>query len=323
MCWFEQALASSGFHFQFNDHLGYIHSCPTNCGTGMRASVHVKLPLLSKTPEFKELCSRLRLQARGEHGEHSDDSSGVYDISNKERLGKTEVELVQTMIDGVRTLIEKETELRGGAKYVAMCGRVCASACLRVSDRAGLCRGSPVAGMPVFPPGTKSLLSKYLTPEVWAACKDRVTPGGITFDVSVDVWGASVWMLTAVGCVCVCFAQNAIRSGVENVDSGVGVYAGDEDVYTVFAPLLDRVIEDYHRFPPVSVWCVEVTMCSQCLNVCLPLCCVLARVLYCSIRAACTCRTWTSRSCTARWTRRASLSSRRASAWVVTSAGSG
>ena len=49
--------------------------------------------------------------ARGEHGEHSDDSSGVYDISNKERLGKTEVQLVQTMIDGVRTLIEKEQEL--------------------------------------------------------------------------------------------------------------------------------------------------------------------------------------------------------------------
>jgi creatine kinase len=99
----------------YNDHLGYVHSCPTNCGTGMRASVHVKLPLLSKTPEFGPLCDSLRLQARGEHGEHSDDSSGVFDISNKERLGKTEVQLVQTMIDGVKTLIEREASLRAAA----------------------------------------------------------------------------------------------------------------------------------------------------------------------------------------------------------------
>jgi protein-arginine kinase len=52
-------------------------------------------------------------QPRGADGEHSDDSSGVFDISNKERLGKTEAELVQTMIDGVRELIERERELEG------------------------------------------------------------------------------------------------------------------------------------------------------------------------------------------------------------------
>ena len=45
--------------------------------------------------------------------------------------------------------------------------------------------------------------------------------------------------------------QDVIRSGVENLDSGIGVYAGDEDVYTVFAPLMDKIIEDYHRFPKV------------------------------------------------------------------------
>ncbi len=50
--------------------------------------------------------------------------------------------------------------------------------------------------------------------------------------------------------------QDAIRSGVDNFDSGIGVYAGDEEVYTVFAPLLDRVIETYHRHPPVSVLCI-------------------------------------------------------------------
>ena len=112
-CIWGQALVGGGYTFMYNDHLGYVHGCPTNCGTGMRASVHVRLPLVSSTPGFKAMCEALRVQARGEHGEHSDDSSGVFDISNKERLGKSEVQLVQTMIDGVRALIEEEVRLQG------------------------------------------------------------------------------------------------------------------------------------------------------------------------------------------------------------------
>jgi hypothetical protein len=53
--------------------------------------------------------------------------------------------------------------------------------------------------------------------------------------------------------VAVDVVQQVIASGVENLDSGIGVYAGDEDVYTVFGLLMDRVIEDYHRFPPNGV----------------------------------------------------------------------
>ena len=54
-----QALASLGYRFMYNEHLGYIHSCPTNCGTGLRASVHVKLPLLGRTGELKLLCEQV------------------------------------------------------------------------------------------------------------------------------------------------------------------------------------------------------------------------------------------------------------------------
>lgn len=97
--------------FMFNDHLGYIHSCPTNLGTGMRASVHVKLPKLSKKPDFKKICEGLNLQPRGIHGEHSETDDGTYDISNKHRIGHTEVELVQTMIDGVQKLVQMEKEM--------------------------------------------------------------------------------------------------------------------------------------------------------------------------------------------------------------------
>lgn len=108
----EDVLAEGGKKYQFNDHHGFIHSCPSNLGTGMRASVHIKLPKLSANQDaFYKRCADLKLQPRGVHGEHSETKDGTYDISNKHRIGYTEVELVQTMIDGVAQLIKEEAAL--------------------------------------------------------------------------------------------------------------------------------------------------------------------------------------------------------------------
>jgi len=97
--------------FARNDHLGYITSCPTNLGTAMRASVHVKIPFVSKQDNFKEFCAGKHLSVRGIHGEHSESAGGIYDISNKRRLGISELECVQNMYDGVAALIEWEKKL--------------------------------------------------------------------------------------------------------------------------------------------------------------------------------------------------------------------
>lgn len=94
--------------FAYDEHLGYLSSCPTNLGTALRASFHIALPELSKRPDFKELCTSLGLQARGVHGEHSDSEGGIYDISNRRRLGVTEVESVQILYDGTKKLLELE-----------------------------------------------------------------------------------------------------------------------------------------------------------------------------------------------------------------------
>lgn len=51
--------------FMWNEHLGYILTCPSNLGTGLRGGVHVKLPKLSTHPKFEEILTRLRLQKRG------------------------------------------------------------------------------------------------------------------------------------------------------------------------------------------------------------------------------------------------------------------
>ncbi len=98
--------------FSYNSHLGYITSCPTNLGTAMRASVHIALPKLAKDMEaFKTITDKHHLQIRGIHGEHSESEGGIYDISNRRRLGITEVEAVQDMYNGVLALIEAEKRL--------------------------------------------------------------------------------------------------------------------------------------------------------------------------------------------------------------------
>lgn len=98
--------------FAHDDHLGYITSCPTNLGTGLRASVHIKLPKLgNKKEEFEAIAAKYHVQIRGAHGEHSETDDHVYDISNLRRLGRSEVALVQDMYDGVKAMIRREKEL--------------------------------------------------------------------------------------------------------------------------------------------------------------------------------------------------------------------
>lgn len=49
----------------WNEHLGFVLTCPSNLGTGLRAGVHVKLPKLSGDSRFKDILLKLRLQKRG------------------------------------------------------------------------------------------------------------------------------------------------------------------------------------------------------------------------------------------------------------------
>merc|ERR1712063_6643 len=95
---------------------GNILSCPSNCGTGLRASTMIKIPLASKQPNFKKWLADRSLQARGSGGFASaakDD--GIRDVSNVDRMGKDEVTLVNEMIKGVSDLIKWEKELESKA----------------------------------------------------------------------------------------------------------------------------------------------------------------------------------------------------------------
>ncbi|KAL5249748.1 hypothetical protein ACHWQZ_G018543 [Mnemiopsis leidyi] len=105
---------ASGKDFLLDEKYGYIHSCPTNLGTGMRASVHIDLPgwTAEGLDKLQARCEELNLQPRGTRGESGGQTGVTYDISNKHRLGYSEVQLVQTMIDGVNTLYVEDLKLQ-------------------------------------------------------------------------------------------------------------------------------------------------------------------------------------------------------------------
>merc|ERR1712142_1105997 len=109
--------AECGKDFALSEQYGFIHSCPTNLGTGMSASVHVDLPGWTKVglDALQRRCEELHLQPRGTRGESGGQTGHTYDISNKHRLGYSEVELVQNMIDGVNTLWKEDQAFQGGA----------------------------------------------------------------------------------------------------------------------------------------------------------------------------------------------------------------
>ncbi|XP_010219841.1 PREDICTED: LOW QUALITY PROTEIN: creatine kinase S-type, mitochondrial [Tinamus guttatus] len=108
----ERLIKERGWEFMWNERLlGSVLTCPSNLGTGLRTGVHVKLPRLSEDPRFPKILENLRLQKRGTGGVDTAAVADVYDISNLDRMGRSEVELVQIVMDGVNYLVDCEKKL--------------------------------------------------------------------------------------------------------------------------------------------------------------------------------------------------------------------
>lgn len=105
-----QAVEQIGQRLPFarSKRLGYLSSCPTNLGTAMRASVHIQLSRLGQRQDLVQLCKEMQLSVRGVHGEHSESENGVWDISNKQRLGVSEVDCLHILHEGVTELLRLE-----------------------------------------------------------------------------------------------------------------------------------------------------------------------------------------------------------------------
>jgi creatine kinase len=152
--------------FIFDDQRGFISTCPSNLGTGMRASVHINLPHASKDPRFKQICDELHLQPRGADGEHSStEGSSLFDISPLKRLGLTEVDCAKALHAGATRLIALEKELRGD-------GEVDESK-IQIPHE-----------FPDLTANSNSYMKQCLTHEVYEALKDKTTDLGVTlYDV--------------------------------------------------------------------------------------------------------------------------------------------
>ncbi|WP_440994808.1 ATP--guanido phosphotransferase, partial [Cysteiniphilum litorale] len=97
--------------FSHHERLGFLTFCPTNLGTTIRASVHIKVPKLAANySKLEEVAGKYNLQVRGTRGEHTEAEGGIYDISNKRRMGLTEYQAVKEMQDGILELIKLEKE---------------------------------------------------------------------------------------------------------------------------------------------------------------------------------------------------------------------
>merc|ERR1712180_434292 len=111
---FEAYIKEAGAEYMHSEHLPHILTCPSNLGTGVRAGVHMKLEKLSVHPEFDNLLGKLRLQKRGTGGVDTASEGGMFDISNADRLGFSELSLVQMVVDGVNYMVGLEKKLQAG-----------------------------------------------------------------------------------------------------------------------------------------------------------------------------------------------------------------
>jgi len=103
-----------GVDFATSEKYGYVTSCPSNLGTGMRASVHIKLPNLTRDgtdKKAKKVAKPLGLSVRGTGGEHTPiGADGTVDISPSARLFIKEKDIVKALYDGIQLLMEEENK---------------------------------------------------------------------------------------------------------------------------------------------------------------------------------------------------------------------
>jgi len=112
----EEAVKKEGYGFMQSEHLGFVAVCPSNLGTGLRASMMVKLQKLSVHPDFKDICKKLKLQARGGSGA----DSSIWEVSNSARLGTSEVDVMNSMIEGCAKIIQMELKLANGDDIIEL-----------------------------------------------------------------------------------------------------------------------------------------------------------------------------------------------------------
>jgi protein arginine kinase len=108
-------LLDSGLTFAFSPRFGYLTACPTNVGTGMRASVMLHLPALAYSRHIQKVFQavhKMSLAVRGLFGEGTEPMGDLYQISNQVTLGAAETAVVENVNRVVPQIIRYERQIR-------------------------------------------------------------------------------------------------------------------------------------------------------------------------------------------------------------------
>ncbi|MGN0467140.1 MAG: protein arginine kinase [Acutalibacteraceae bacterium] len=105
----------SSLEIAFDDRIGYLTQCPTNLGTGMRASVMLHLPALrasSMVSRLASMVSKLGLTLRGAYGEGSEPVGDIYQLSNQVTLGISEEAAIKNLQSITAQIVQQEQQAR-------------------------------------------------------------------------------------------------------------------------------------------------------------------------------------------------------------------
>ncbi|KAI8899651.1 ATP:guanido phosphotransferase [Globomyces pollinis-pini] len=187
--------------FARSNSYGYVTSCPTNLGTGMRASLHIQLPFLTSDgtdKNAKAVCKPLGLSVRGLGGEHTPiGADGTVDISPSARLMIEEVDIVCNLYEGIRNLLTAE------------------KSAAEVYEKAQLAKISAAKTS-----NPDNLMAKHFNKSYY----DGLATNSLRAQL-----------------------LKICKSGTDNSDSHLGMYAMQPNDYEQFSGLFDLVIREYHK----------------------------------------------------------------------------
>lgn len=117
------SILDASLHFAFDNELGYLTECPTNLGTGLRASVMMHLPISEKTGEISRISENARkigFTVRGTYGEGTKAAASLYQISNQVTLGISEKNAIDNLKIIATGILEKENAARDSLDRITL-----------------------------------------------------------------------------------------------------------------------------------------------------------------------------------------------------------
>ncbi|CAE7489879.1 Ckmt1, partial [Symbiodinium microadriaticum] len=174
----EHSLSAHGGALLKSDRLGYITTSPADVGTGLRAGMVLRLAALGRNEaELRDVCAELGLlMERHPSLEH------CWDVSNKVKLGKSEVEIVQQIIDGVAALTQKEVEAEARTLLIAEVDKECGSFELKslavsiLNNIEVFGKRDSVVAMSMGPEWSYETSARALTGDGFTWCPDLMIP---------------------------------------------------------------------------------------------------------------------------------------------------